>query len=122
MLLTSSDLTLVLHLVVTAMSVLLAGWVLPGIRVKSFAHALLFACLTAVLNTLLWSKLGAVRGVPQLLSGGVGTLALNGALFYVAGKLAPGIEVSGCVTAAIGAFAVSFLNGAIFSVAREFLR
>jgi len=116
------ELTIVVHLLLTAVSVLVVGKLLPGVTVKSFAHAVLFACVVAVINALAWGKLGAIRGVPQLVSGGVGSLLLTTLVFYTAGKVAPGVEVSGCVTAGLGALAVSFLNGVLYATLREFLR
>jgi putative membrane protein len=118
----AADVAILVHLLVTGCSVLLVGRVLPGIQVRSLGHAVLFACLIALLNALLWSKLGVIHGVPRVLSGGLGSLLVNGLVFYLAGKIAPGIEVSGCVTAGVAAFAVSFLNGLLHGVLREILR
>jgi putative membrane protein len=114
----SLGVTALVHLLLTGVSVVLVGWLTPGIRVKSLGHAVLFSTLVALLNALLWSKLGALPQIPQALSSGLGSLALNGLVFYAVGKVSPGIEVSGCISAAAGAFLVSLLNGLLYATLR----
>ncbi|MCS6899852.1 MAG: phage holin family protein [Myxococcales bacterium] len=120
--LTPLDVKILIHLLVTGGSIALVGWLLPGVRVKSLGHAVLFSCLLALLNAALWSQLGTVPGVSRELSSGLGSLLLNGAIFYLVGKITPGIEVSGCLTASLAAFLVSFLNGLLHGLLRDLLR
>jgi uncharacterized membrane protein YvlD (DUF360 family) len=120
--LTPLDTKILIHLLVTGGSVALVGWLLPGVRVKSLGHAVLFSCLLALLNAALWSKLGVLPGVSRELSGGLGSLLLNGVVFYLVGKVAPGIEVSGCLTASLASFLVSLINGLIHGALRDLLR
>lgn len=113
---------IVVHLLVTGAAVLLVGKVMPGIRVDGYGAAVVFAALVALVNALAWSQLGVIRGVPQAVSSGLGSLALSTLVFYVVGRVAPGVQVSGCLTAGLGALAVSFVNGLIYTGLREALR
>lgn len=105
------DLAPLVHLLVTGVSVLVVGKVMPGIQVRSYSVAVLFACLIALLNALAFSHLTTLRGVPPWVTGAGGSLVLTALVFYVAGKLTPGVRVSGCLTAALAAAAVAFVNG-----------
>jgi putative membrane protein len=103
------------HLLLTGASVLIVAKLLPGVKVKSYATAVLFAIAVAIANTLLFHWLGARSSAAAALSTGLGALLANALAFWAAGKLVPGVELSGCITSLLAAAGVTFLNGLTYA-------
>jgi putative membrane protein len=97
------------HLLLTGVSVLVVARLLPGFGVASYASAVLFAVVLAILNALVWYFLGA-HAASSLMTSGLASVVLNGLLFYAASRLVPGVEQAGCISAVLAAIGVSFLN------------
>ena len=76
-----------IHLLVTAVAVLIAARIVPGIRVKSFGSAVVFAFVLAVLNVIL-GKILIVLALPfVLLTLGLFLIVINGFGSAVLGSL-----------------------------------
>jgi putative membrane protein len=107
-----------IHLVITAVAVLVAARVVPGIRVKSFGSAVAFAFVLAVLDVLL-HKLLIILALPLiLLSFGLFLIVINGFLFWLADKVVEGVEVDGFGSAILGSLLTSLISwGAMFLLA-----
>ena len=103
----------VVHLLVLAVSVLIAARVVPGIRTKGFGSALLFAFAFAVLDKLLFWVLAMVSLPAIIVTFGLFVFAINGFLFWLADKLVGGVEVDGWLSAIMGAFVTSVINMAV---------
>lgn len=104
---------LLLRFVLSAVSVLIVAAVLPGFKVKRFSDAFVFAIVVAVFNVIAWQVL-AILAIPfTILTAGIGYFIINGVVFLAAQKVVKGVEVSGCVIAAIAAIAVGAVNAAI---------
>ena len=108
------------HLLVSGVSVFLVAQFLPGIRIRSFFSAVVFAFVVAILNTIAWHWLALLTVPFSFLTLGIGALVINGVLFLMAGSVA-GIEISGCVTAAIASLAVTLVNGVLRWILDSFL-
>lgn len=105
-----------LELSLSAISVMIVSALLPGMRVRGFVDALLFALVTGFLNVLAWHSLAAVFSVVfSVVTFGVGIAIINGLIFLVAQKVVRGVEIDGCLVAAIASFLVSVVNSAIFN-------
>ena len=98
------------HWLLTGVSVLVVGAVLPGVKVKSYGAAVGFAIVAGVLNAIAWHFLAPLSFAFAILTLGIGALVINGLLFVIAGKIVPGVEISGCITAAIASLGVTFVN------------
>jgi putative membrane protein len=108
-----------LELSLTAISVMIVSALLPGMRVRGFVDALLFALVTGFLNVLAWHTLAAVFSVVfSIATLGVGIVIINGLIFLVAQKLVRGVEIDGCLIAALASFLVSVVNSAILHFLR----
>ena len=89
----------ILHLVIFAIAMLVAAKVVPGIHVRSFGSALIFAFMFAVVDKLLYGLLVFLSFPFVLLSLGLFLLVINALLFRIANRLSPGIlSVAGGVT------------------------
>ena len=101
-----------IHLLITAVAVLVAARIVPGIRVKSFGSAVAFAFVLAVLDVLL-HKLLIILALPLiLLSFGLFLIVINGFLFWLADKVVEGVEVDGFGSAILGSLLTSLVSWA----------
>jgi putative membrane protein len=108
-----------LEFILSAVSVLIVSAILPGMRVRSFFDALGFAVVTALLNVIVWHTFVAVFSVAfSVVTFGIGIFIINGLIFLVAQKVVKGVEISGCLIAALAALLVSLVNSAILHLVR----
>ncbi|MDB4968435.1 MAG: hypothetical protein JWN44_4124 [Myxococcales bacterium] len=107
---------ILIHLLVTAIAVLAAARIVPGIRVRSFGSAVVFAFVLAVLNVLL-GKLLIILALPfVLLTLGLFLIVINGFLFWLADKVVKGVEVDGFGSAILGSLMTSLVSWTIMFV------
>lgn len=105
-----------IHLIVTALAVLVAARIVPGIRVRSFGSAVFFALILALLNVFV-GKLLVVLALPFiLLTLGLFLIVVNGFLFWLADKIVDGVEVDGFGAAVLGSLVTSVVSWAIMFV------
>ncbi len=106
----------IIHLLVTAVAVLAAARIVPGIRVRSFGSAIVFAFVLAVLNVIL-GKVLVVLALPfVLLTLGLFLIVINGFLFWLADKIVKGVEVDGFGSALLGSLVTSLVSWGILYV------
>lgn len=98
------------HVVLTGVSVFVVAKVLPGMKVKSLASAVLFALVMSVLNVVAWWFLAPLALPFKWLTLGLGGFIVNGLVFLVAARLVGGVKISGCIIAALAAVGVTFVN------------
>jgi putative membrane protein len=98
------------HVLVFAVAVLLTARVVPGIRVKSFGSALVFAFVLAILNKLLYGVLVVLSFPMILISLGLFLLVINAFLWWLADKVVSGVETSGFGAAFFGSLVTSVIN------------
>jgi len=107
-----------IQLLVTAVAVLISAKIVPGIRVRSFGSAVVFAFVLAILNVIL-GKILVLLALPfVLLTLGLFLLVINGFLFWLADKAVKGVEVDGFGSAILGSLVTSVISWAILYVLR----
>ena len=97
------------HCLLFAVSFMIVARVVPGIAVRSFGSALVFAAVFAILDGLLFSFLAFVTLPLVLLSLGLFLLVIRAGLFLLADKLVDGVTIDGFFPALLG----SLLTGAV---------
>jgi putative membrane protein len=98
------------QILVTALAVLVAARVVPGIRVKSFGSAVVFALVLAVITFLLKSVLVFVTFPLIALTLGLFMFVINGFLFWLADKVVDGVELDGFGSALLGSMVVTAIS------------
>jgi len=98
------------RVLVTAVAVLVAARIVPGIRVRSFGSSVVFALVLGVLAKLLFKVLVVLSLPFVLLSFGLFLLVINAFLFWLADKLVRGVEVRGFGSAFLGSLVTSLLT------------
>jgi putative membrane protein len=108
----------------TGLSVVIVAALLPGMKVKKFTDAVGFAVVVGVLNVLLGKAITQIPMPNFALPFGGMVLAFfgNGLIFLIAKKFVSGVEISGCLVAAIGALLVSVSNSLLVHVLADVLR
>lgn len=86
-----------------ALALLAVAYLLPAIQVASFGWALAAALVLGLINTLVRPVLAILTLPISLLTLGVFYFVLNGLLFWLAGNLLPGFQVTNFGAAFVGA-------------------
>lgn len=85
----------IVKLLVSAVVVLLTGYLLPGVIVDGFGAAILVALVLAVLNTLVKPILVILTIPLTILTLGLFLLVINGVIILMAGALIDGFHLEG---------------------------
>jgi len=102
--------TLLLRWLINALGIMLAAWLLPGIRYDNDTSLLIVVVLLGLFNAFLKPLLVLFALPFVILTLGVGILFINAVLFLLAARLVDGFHVDGFFSAFLGALIVSVLN------------
>ena len=93
-----------------ALALLAVAYLLPGVRVDGFGSALIAALVLGFINTLIRPLLILLTLPVTVLSLGLFILVINGLLFWFAGSVLRGFEVSGFWVGVMGALLYSIIS------------
>lgn len=96
-----------------ALALLAVAYVLPGITVDGFTAALVAALILGLINTLLRPLLILLTLPVTMLTFGLFILVINGLLFWFAGSVLKGFEVSGFWVGVFGAILYSIISSVL---------
>src|SRR3954462_5040607 len=99
-------------------AVMITAKMVPGVRVKSFGGALVFALVFALLNKLLFLPLVMFTFPIVLVSLGLFLIIINAFLFWVADKIVKGVKLAGLGPAILASIVVTLINWAIMFAVR----
>ncbi|MBP6975488.1 MAG: phage holin family protein [Candidatus Moranbacteria bacterium] len=102
--------TVLLKWVVSALAFLVLPYIVPGISVKGFGTALLLAFLWGVIGITVKPILVILTLPINLLTFGIFTFIINGALLFMLGGFIKGFEVKTFFAAILGALALSLIH------------
>lgn len=101
---------LLLVWLLNAVALLIVAYILPGINVASFGAALIAALVLGLLNTLVKPVLILLTLPITIVTLGLFLLVLNALVFWFAGSVLKGFQVSGFWWAMLGAFVYSIVS------------
>jgi putative membrane protein len=101
---------LLLHWLISAVSLLIVAYIIPGIEVRGFATALIAAIVIGLVNATLGFILKIVTLPLTLLTFGLFLLVINALMLQLASYLVPGFFVSGFWSAFFGAIVLSLVS------------
>lgn len=93
-----------------ALALLAVAYLLPGVRVDGFGSALIAAVVLGLINALLRPLLILLTLPVTVLTLGLFMFIINGLLFWMAGSILKGFEVSGFWTGVGGALLYSIFS------------
>ena len=104
---------LLLIWICNALALLAVAYLLPGINVDGFASALIAALVLGFINTLIRPLLILLTLPITVVTLGLFVLIINGLLFWFAGSVLRGFEVSGFWVGVMGALLYSIISSAL---------
>jgi putative membrane protein len=98
------------HCLLYALSVMLAAKIVPGLRVRSYGSALVFAAVFGILDGLLFKFLAIITLPIVILTLGLFLLVIRAFLFWLADQLVDGVQVEGFWAAFLGSLVTGIIN------------
>jgi putative membrane protein len=100
----------ILHWFVSALALLLTSKVIPGFKVSSFGSALWAALIIGLANIVIWPILIFLTLPINILTLGLFTFVVNGAVLKICAALLKGFDINGWLPAIFGAIVLSLVG------------
>lgn len=107
---------LLLRWLISAVSLMLVTYLVPGIKVQSFYSALIAALVLGFINSLIRPILILLTLPVNILTLGLFTLVINALLFWLAATIVKGFGVAGFWPAFWGALVMSIISWILNSI------
>ena len=85
----------VIQLVLSALAVIIAAYIIPGIHVKNFVNALIVAIVLSLLNVFVEPIMVWLTIPITIVTFGLFLLVINALIIMLAGAIVPGFKVDG---------------------------
>ena len=108
--------SLILHWLLSALSLMIVAHIIPGFSVKSFGSALLAAIVIGLVNATVGIVLKVLTFPLTLLTFGLFLLVINALMLQLASAMLEGFHVSGFWPAFFGAIVLAIVNSLLRSV------
>jgi putative membrane protein len=99
-----------IHWAVSALAVMLTAYLVRGFRVSGFGAALLAAVVIGVANVVIWPVFIFLTFPINILTLGLFTFVVNGAVLKLCAALLPGFEIKTWSAAIFGAIVLSLTS------------
>ena len=109
---------MILSLLVSAIAVFIASYILPGVDVDNFMTALIVAVLMGVVNAFIRPIITLLTLPITLLTLGLFAFVINALLILLVDYLVPGFEVDGFLWALVFSFVVSLISSFLSSLTK----
>ncbi len=110
---------LVLALVLNAIALIATAYIVPGIKVESFATALLAAIVLGVVNTFIKPVLSFITAPLTVITLGLFTFVVNAVVLFIVSAVVPGLKIDGWVPAILGAVVLSVVSTVLSSALKD---
>jgi putative membrane protein len=101
---------LLIRLLINALALIITTFIVPGIHLERFSTAILAALVWGLVNTLIRPIFSFFTFPLQILTLGLFTLVLNGAMLALTAWLVPGFNIRNFPSAFIGAIVLSIIS------------
>lgn len=110
----------IVKLLVTALAVWIAAYILPGVHLEDDAKTIIIVALVlALLNTIVKPVLIILTIPVTIITLGLFLLVINALMVVWTSKLVGGFKVDGWLTALLFSLIVSFVSSVLHSIARD---
>ncbi len=110
------NMQMLINLLLSTVAVLISAYVLPGVKVQSFFTALVVAVVLGIINAVLKPILILFTLPINILTLGLFTFIINGALVLLASAIVPGFKVNGLGWAILFSIVLSLVSWIIASI------
>lgn len=107
---------LLINLLLSALAVMVAAYILPGVTIANFWTAVVVAVALGIVNAILKPILVILTLPINILTLGLFTLVINAVLVLLVSSVVPGFHVDGFVWALIFGLVLSLVNGFLHRV------
>ena len=107
---------LLLRWILFALAIMFTACLIQGIEVDGFKSALLVVVIMALINIFIKPLLVLITLPINLLTLGLFIFVINALLLLLLGRIAPGFDVDGFLSAFLGSVVLSFLCALISSI------
>ena len=101
----------IVHWVVSAVALLITSKIIPGFSVTDFGSAMWAAVAIGIANVIVWPVLIFLTLPINVLTLGLFTFVVNGAVLKICTMFLSGFEIKGWWPAIFGSIALSFIGG-----------
>jgi putative membrane protein len=98
------------HLVVSAIAIAIAAYILPGVSISGIIPLLVLAIVLGVINTFIRPVLTLLTLPLTILTLGIFSLILNALLIMLAAAIVPGVVVNGFLWALLFGLLISLVH------------
>jgi putative membrane protein len=109
----------IIYLVTSALAVMVSAYVLPGVRVDSFFTAIVVGVILGMANMILKPILVILTLPITILTLGLFTLCINGAIVLLVARIVPGFYVDGLLWGIIFSLLMSFVSSFFNWISRD---
>lgn len=102
--------------VVVAVAILVAAYILPGMKIRNFKIALVAALVMGIVNALIQPVVAFFAYPITFITFGLFAWVINGLMLMLVAKLVPDFEVNGCLTAILGSVIVSLISTGVMAL------
>ena len=99
------------RIIISTISIMVVGYILPGVVVESLYAGFIVAIILALLNTIVKPILIILTLPITIVTLGLFLLVINGFIVLIANHFIDGFSVSGLFTAIVFSILVSLING-----------
>ncbi|CAN5125146.1 phage holin family protein [soil metagenome] len=100
----------ILHWIISALAVIVASYILPGVHVTGFVAALILALVLGLINAVIRPILKLLTLPLNILTLGLFGLVINALMVMLADKIVPGFAVDGFLWAFIFAIVLAIVS------------
>ncbi len=101
---------ILINLLLSAIAVIIAAYILPGVKVENFLTALVVAVVLGIASAVLKPILIVLTLPINLLTLGLFTFVINGIIILLVSAIVPGFKVNGLLWAIIFSIVLSLVN------------
>ena len=112
---------LIVNWLLSALSLMIAAYVIPGFEVSDFGSAMIAALVIGLANATIGLLLKILTFPLTLLTFGLFWFVINALILILASEFVPGFNIRGLVPAFFGAILLSVVNLILRSVSRSLL-
>lgn len=108
--------------VVSTLSVLIVGYLLPGVSISSVLVGFIVALVLGIINIFIRPVMILLTLPLTIVTLGLFTFVINGLLVLLTSSIVPGFAISGFFVAILFSLFVTFLNGVLLEIFKDFDR
>lgn len=113
------SLQIIVALVLNALALMITAYIVPGFKVADFTTALLAGIVLGVVNTFVRPVLSYLTTPINNLTLGLFAFVVNAVVLFIVSYVVPGFEVTGWVTAILGAVVLAVVATVLSSLLKD---